>query len=475
MIPLRVDAQELPDFNITAEKQYSVAVFPQSIPIYLTKNIPPQMNPDVSVIRRALTDQIKAHPYLNLISFNEIDEKYKTADMRSSEAVMQAEIDMNYARNFISGMNYASAIDILQRVIQNYKKSQFQYYQPNVVAQAYQQLAYALISQYEEDPEKYYDLMHAARQAFVELIRLAPYLVMLEGRQSPERVARYDEALDIFLGNKAYRQTDPKEAASLARKIGADILLMPRLVQLGDGNFNLEMDVFNARTQSMDTIESYVALDLATSESVGENAAQMMSRIFDCLYVPLDAPPPETHPGNQFYAELGFSYSAFLKHPTAEILPNMGGHVFVSYLIERYLFVRMGFEVLAVVSDSSRELYDSFQVYQIPVQFGLLKIWDWFGLYVAIGASFSFSSPFAIARSTICKTFGRDDIECNNGVDESDAAFALQVDALTGMKFGKPPFYFVLEGTAALTAYPMLDNKSFRFPVGLRSGIEYWF
>ena len=67
MMPLRVDAQELPDFNITAEKQYSVAVFPQSIPIYLTKNIPPQMNPDVSVIRRALTDQIKAHPYLNLI------------------------------------------------------------------------------------------------------------------------------------------------------------------------------------------------------------------------------------------------------------------------------------------------------------------------------------------------------------------------------------------------------------------------
>ncbi|MBO4350042.1 MAG: hypothetical protein J6A01_03725 [Proteobacteria bacterium] len=229
-MPLDVSAQGLPHFNITPDKMYSVAIFPQSIPIYLTKDIPPKVNIDVSVVKKVLSEQIKGHPYLNLITFDEIEKSFKTSDLLHTEAFMQAEIDMNYAQTFISGMNYMAAIEILQRVTENYKKSLVPYYRPSTVAQAYQQLAYALISQYEEDPDEYQPLIHSARLAFIELIRLAPYLVMLEGRQSHERVVRYDEALDLFLNNEAYRQTVPKDADALARKIGADIILMLRLV-----------------------------------------------------------------------------------------------------------------------------------------------------------------------------------------------------------------------------------------------------
>ena len=476
-MPLDVSAQGLPHFNITPDKMYSVAIFPQSIPIYLTKDIPPKVNIDVSVVKKVLSEQIKGHPYLNLITFDEIEKSFKTSDLLHTEAFMQAEIDMNYAQTFISGMNYMAAIEILQRVTENYKKSLVPYYRPSTVAQAYQQLAYALISQYEEDPDEYQPLIHSARLAFIELIRLAPYLVMLEGRQSHERVVRYDEALDLFLNNEAYRQTVPKDADALARKIGADIILMLRLVQLNDGNFNLEIDEYHAKTQKIYYHQKTIDFnDNITSEEVGADAAYLMSKSYDCLNVPLDVPPPEKKWEGQFFAELGYSYSAYLGFPTEQILPNMGGHLLVSYLIDPYIFVRAGFEILAVISDSSRELYDTFQVYQIPVDVGMIKFWNWFGLYFAVGTTFSFSTSFAIAHSTICKTFGRDDLECSDGdVVVTDSSFALNIDAQLGMKFGRNPFYFVIEGTASLTAYPMLDEKSFRFPIGLRTGIEYWF
>ena len=470
-------AEGLPDLNITPDKQYSVAIFPQSIPIYLTKEVPPSAHIDVTVVKKALADQIKGHPYLNLISFDEIEKSFKSADILHTEAFMQAEIDMNYAQTFISGMNYMAAIDILQRVTENYKKSLIQYYRPSTVAQAYQQLAYALISQYEENPDEFQHLIHTARLAFVELIRLAPYLVMLEGRQSHERVVRYDEALDLFLKNDAYRQTAPKDADALARKIGADIILMVRLVQLNDGSFNLEIDEYHAKTQKIEYHQKLINFDEnVTSEKVGSDATYLMSNSYDCLNVPLDVPPPEKQWESRFLAELGYSYSAYLGFPTEQVLPNMGGHLFITYLMDPYVFLRAGFEVLAVISDSSRELYDTFQVYQFPMDVGMIKFWDWFGLYFAVGLTFSFSTSFAIAHSTICKTFGRGDIECTkDDVTITDAGFALNIDALLGMKFGVEPFYFVLEGTASLTAYPMLDENSFRFPVGLRAGLEYWF
>ena len=477
-LPLDTSAQGLPDLNITPDKMYSVAIFPQSIPIYLTKDIPPKVNIDVSVVKKALSEQIKGHPYLNLISFDEIEKSFKTSDILHTEAFMQAEIDMNYAQTFISGMNYMAAIDILQRVTENYKKSLVQYYRPSTVAQAYQQLAYALISQYEENPDEFQTLIHSARLAFVELIRLAPYLVMLEGRQAHERVVRYDEALELFLNNDAYRQTAPKDADALARKIGADIILMVRLVQQNDGNFNLEIDEYHAKTQKIEYHQKTIDFNdhNMTSEKVGMDAAWLMSRSYDCLDVPLDPPPPEKQWRGRFFAELGFSYSSYLGFPTEQILPNLGGHLLVSYLIDPYVFVRAGFEALAVISDSSRELYDTFQVYQFPIHVGMIKFWNWFGLFFAVGVSFSFSTPFAIAHSTICKTFGRDDLECGVGdVAVTDSGFALSIDTLLGMKFGLDPFYFTVEGTANLTAYPMLDEKSFRFPVGLRAGIEYWF
>ncbi len=478
-----VQAEVLPDVQVTEDQDYSIAFFPQPIPIYLQKNLPPKANIDVSVLRKNLIAQAEHHPYLRVISASDIEAAFNHAELRQTDAFMQAEIDIGYAHNFMENMNYASAIELLRRAIDNYQKSFTQYYRQKQVAQAWQMLAYALIAQYQENsdedvPDEPSDnKAQPARLAFVELIRLAPYLTMLEGRQSPERVRLYDEALELFLSNELYRQTSKKDATALAHKIGADILVIPRIVQDSSGNLFLEIDTWNAVDEQMQYLKQELTFPETSQEQyVADTASLMLSNTYDCLKVETaiveDEPLNKAH---RFALEVGATYASHVRHPTEDFLNNIGGHISLSYMFDSHFFIRVQGEILTILQDKAHELYDNFEIYQIPVFLGLAQDWQWIRIYLMLGLDFSFSTPYTISKSTTCKTFGTNDIECDpKDVTTNHDPFAMLIDFVIGLSFGKDPFYVIMEGTASVTTWPS-DGNYFKHMMGARLGIQYWF
>ncbi len=478
MYPAQGFADELPDIVVPQEQRFNVAFIQRSIPIYLYKDVPPVANVDVSALREAIIAHARSNPYLRVIPASEIDSSFRNSDLSQTDAFMQAEIDMGYARNFMDNQNNQSAIELTRRVIENYSKSLMQFYQPKSVSQAYQLLAYALIAQYQEDVEKNYEVLHPARLAFLEMIRLTPYLMMLEGRQSPERVAIYDEALELFLSNEAYRQTDQKDASMLAHKLHADILILARIVEDKSGELYLELDEYNVQHHEM--IYHRQKIDISSHEqmntAVADTATMILSRSYSCLKVKEETPVIQSARANRVFLDAGAGYSVFIKYPTSDVIHNVGGYVFVSYLFDEHFFVRVGAEIQGVLQDVAHELYDPFEMYQFPFMVGISQDWTWARIYLATGLDLGFTSSYTIVKSTVCKTFGTDDIECSKSdVTKNRTPFSLFVDFALGAAFGRDPFYVSLEGVISVTAYLSGNSRAFKHPAGLRLGLEYWF
>lgn len=472
-----VYGEPLPDIVVREESRFNVAVISKSIPIYLYKNIPPQANVDVSRLKSALLNQIDHHPYLRLIDQDAMNEAFKGIELKQTDVYMQAEIDMGYARSFMDNMIFSSAIDILKRVIDNYQKSLARYIQPKNVIQAYQQFAYALIGKYQENPEEGLDNLHPARLAFLELFRLAPYLSMIEGRQSKDRVALYNEALELFLSNEFYRQVPREDAVRLAYHLDAEILLFPRIIQDKEGGVWIEIDVFMAREKSLKTLRKKLEFEenIAPDVVVSDDATWLLSNIYDCLIVARDEEAPKNRLRHHFSMTVGMTYSSHLRHPTDDFLNNVGGYVFFSFMFDEHFFFRLGSEIQEVLQDKSHDLYDSFEIYHFPIMIGILKEWDWFRLYAALGLDFGFSSTFITTTSISCKTFGLDDVECSQSdVSKWRDPFSLTFDVVLGVSLGRDPFYFNLEGFANPTLYPT-EDKQFRHLIGMRMGVQYWF
>lgn len=474
-----VYAEQLPSIEADAEQKRKIAILPQSVPIYFYKDVPFSANIDVMAMRRALNRHAQTHPYLEVISAADIEAAWRNADLHQTDAAMQAEIDMGYAQTFMANMNFSAAMNLLRRVIENYQKGLVQFYRQSAVAQAWQQLAYAYIAQYQESPETRLDLLHPARQAFIELIRLAPHITMLEGRQSPERVALYDEALELFLGSSAYRQTQQNDAAVLANRLGVDILLLARVVQNRQGQLMLEIDEYQADSRKMQYHS--IALTLPDdmnrhTQAAVDTATLLLNRIYSCLkVVPEIVDETKDEKRHKYALEIGGVYNVFAQHPTNQASHGIGGHISFMYMFDAHFFIRAGIEIIEMMQDKAHELYKGFEIYQFPVVAGISKQWDWFRLYGGIGLNFSFSAPHIIVKSTACKTFGLDDIECRpEDVTKNQDPFSLQVAFVMGVNMGAKSFYASIEGVGYVTAYPT-ENKAFKHPLGFRLALQYWF
>lgn len=471
-------AEEFPNIEVDAIQKRKIAILPQSVPIYLYKDVPFHADIDVMALRRALNRHARMHPYLEVLSAAEIESVWQNGDLSQTDAAMQAEIDMGYAQTFMANMNFPSAVNVLRRVIENYRKSLVTFYKQAEVAQAWQLLAYAYIAQYQENPETMLELLHPARQAFIELIRLAPHLTMLEGRQSPERVALYDEALELFLGNSAYRQTQQNDAAALAHRLGTDIVLLARIVQTRQGDLFLEIDEYQtaARQIQYHSIKLDLPSDIsAHSQVVADTAMILVNQIYDCLKVEPESKDDAEAEKQKFALEFGAVYTVFAEHPTNNALHGLGGHISFLYMFDEHFYIRAGAEIIETMQDKAHELYEGFEIYQFPVIAGISKQWHWFRLYGGLGLNFSFFASHIIVKSTTCKTFGLDDIECKPGdVMQNQDPFSLQVAFVLGVNMGVKSFYVSIEGVGHVTAYPT-ENKAFKHPIGARLALLYWF
>ena len=207
--------------DASAQQSYSIVFIQRNIPTYLHKDVPLQNVVDVSQFRRDIIRQAQHHPYLEVIP-DETVETSLQASYGIQEVNTRAEIDITYADNLMDIPDYVSATTLLLRTTQDITQSQLAQIRPQLAARAWQRLAYAYISQIAESEVEPEGLRRLARLAFVELIRLAPHLTMVEGRQSPDRVAIYDEALSDFLSTPSLRQVPLRDAAALAPRLHAD-------------------------------------------------------------------------------------------------------------------------------------------------------------------------------------------------------------------------------------------------------------
>lgn len=458
-----------------------IAILPKSIPVYLYKNTKLNAQIDPTQLKTDLYTHIAAQHCFAAIDDAQIDKLWAKADLSLTDAFMQAELDMAYAQTSMADMDYSSAIKILKRIIENYQKSHASIHHPLQLSKAWQQLAYAYIAQYQEAQDSSLDMLPHARHAFIELIRLAPSLTMLEGRQSKERVTLYDESLELFMSNPAYRQTTTKDAQNLAQNLQADTLLFTRIVQNKLGAISLEIDAYHAKTGEFQYHNIPLNLpespDLHTQTAANEAIQQLE---LTCTQSPkpdaeanAEADIPKTT--YKFAIEFGALYTTFLAHPTRKKLHGLGGHLSFLYMFDEHFFIRANAEIIEILQDKAHELHKSFEIYQFPILLGISKQWQIVRIYGALGLNFSFFTPHIIVHSTTCKTFGLDDIECHpDDVTRNQDPFSLQVAFAFGINIGAKSFYATLEALGYVTAYP-IENRAFKHPLGARIALQYWF
>lgn len=471
-------AQFYPEIEVAPSQLKRIAFFPKTIPIYLYKDIKLKANYDVIQLRHDMIKHAQRHPYLEVVSSREIEKQFKEAPFEDIDFYRQAQSDMGFARNFMSNFNYESAILMLNRVIENYKRGFVGYYDAASVAQAYQLLAYAYIARYQEqsaeDGGEELSNIHPARLAFMELIRWAPYLTMLTGRQSALRVELYDQALASFLETDGYRQTPEKTALALAHKLSLDVVVMTRVIQDRLGGLYLELDIYDASRQRM--TREHLPLDV--SGDVQEQARDFIdtaTAALDRAYGCLEPSMTDMSFHDIFYMDAGFLYHSYITYPTTRFPDGYGFYLGLTWQFKKYFFSRIQFEFSLLLKDESRTLYDHFEIYRIPLLVGFTYQWRWLRPYVALGLDLSFSAPYKIVSSLPCKTFGLSDIEClSEDVKVYRDVFATNLMFLFGLALGKAPFGVVLEFFIDATVYPT-EPQLFKYPMGGHVGFQYQF
>ena len=473
-------AAPLPEIQDSIEETHTIAFLP-GIPIYMYKDVPMQVSIDTVELQNDIMAHAAAHPYLKVLSERDIRRAFQPDDYASNDVYSQAEIDLGYAETQMSGMNYDTAISLLQRVIQNELKALLNYYQPSAVARAYQMLAYAYVAKYQEDAENSSNHRHSAKLAFMEFIRLAPHIMMLTGRQSPDRVSIYDEALELFLSNDSYRQMPQRDAMALAHRLHADSVISMRIVQNTSGEQILEIDHYNAKKRTMSNdklpLSQIRTLDPdSLAQSVSNTATAYFSNLYACLdFKPYQPKTTTDIPFHRFLLDIEATYTFFIRHPTSNMLHGFGANINFAAMLNQNFFVRIGGEFISMFPDDDHELYESFRIYRFPVYFGIARTWKYLRPYLGAGLEFSFSSKYTITSSVICKTFGTSDIECNAGdVKTNSEPYALGIPFVFGLNAGYDPFYITVEGSFAPTVYPVKSN-AFRHPLSFRLGVQYRF
>ncbi len=468
--PNKLEAQGLPEIEAAPSQKKTIAFLPHALPIYHYKDVVLKGEYDVLAIKRALIRNAQSNPYLNVLSSKEIEEAFLNSDPEALEAGAQAEADMSFVHNFMATLNYESAIVMLRRIIDNYDKSLYAYYKPHNVALAYQQLAYAYIFRHEEsdenDPQAAADLLHSGRLAFLELIRAAPYLTMLEGRQSALRVMLYDQALQLFLENAVYRQTPVGAATALSHRLNADYLVFVRIAQMRDGALKLELDMYSAQTQTFE----YASIDLtpeATAEAQTRRFIDEATYILDAFYACANI-TPKIKARKKFAFRGGFLLSSHILHPTRDPAIGYGASIDFAYHFHRLFYAKFGFHFVSLIHDKARTLNDNFEIYRLPIVAGFNYEYKHIKPYIGIGIDLSFSSHYTIAQSATCKVFGVNDRECNpDDIAKYDDVFALNLTAQGGISFlfDPLPLAITLELFIDVTAYPT-EKSIFRYPFG---------
>ena len=468
------------DGNDSINTHKTIAIFPRTIPIYLSPEAERSRDIDVGSIRRALIEHIKTYPILSVPQDTQLKEVFEQSNVEIKDALVQAEIDMAYAEVYVGSLNFGTALQTLDRVLRNYREALAQYFEPQMVSRAHQIYASTMLAQMRESDAPASEYMHQVRRAFIEMIRLTPHIVLLEGRQPKERVQLYNIARELFLNHAVYRQTPVEDARQLSGRLSLDYILFVRIVQRSDGSFFVEVDFYDDENDRM----SFESIDIPdndlTPATDGYSAfVENISSRMDAYYEAIKLPEPESSAFSgqtgRFYLEVGSTYFFFARYMTPTPIHTLGGTVKVSFMFNEHFFVQGGFFLAGAFQDAAHHLYDTFMIARVQGNFGLSADFDWIRPFVVAGFEYAYLSPYAVTSSIICKTFGSEDIECLDGdIRYNNKSSLFGFDVALGINVGKDPFFLVIESFLTLYVAP-ISGELLRLPIGATLSLQYRF
>lgn len=481
LVSKTLHAESFYDIEVSDDKKLNIAFFPMNIPIYLYDgtSLGSAQDIDTAAFRQSILAHASSHPYLHAITRKDLVRMYREAELEEVDSYAQAKIDIGYAETHLSNMNYALAVSLLERVNRNYNEVLAQYLDPNAVAHAQRLLAYAYLSKIREEAQELssIDFFHPARLAFMESIRLAPHITLLEGRQPPDRIAVYNEAKKLFLDSDVYRQVQVSDAARLAKRLNSQLVVFMRIVQDIEGQLSLEFDYYDALKKEM-TKQKILMDSSIPAEQFQAHAVDLASAFLESQYICIDiAPNKEVKRGEsgRFYFDFGASYFTYLKYPTQGRVHSVGGSFKLTYMFNENFFIHGGMDVGSVLQDSAKDLYAPFEYVRFYINLGISRNFKWIRPYISAGLEIGYTSAYSITKSLTCKTFGENDIEClKSDIIRNNDPVVFGFDFIWGINIGRDSFQFVLEGTISAYVYPLIQSM-FSFPVGLRMGIQYRF
>ncbi|MFA5623473.1 MAG: hypothetical protein WC966_00235 [Bradymonadales bacterium] len=461
------------------EQELTVAIVPNTVSLYLYPDTTLHFDIDTAELRQAMQNFVVNYPYTKLLTHKELVKKLQVESPARASAYGQSLIDIGYARTHLSNFSIEPAISLLSRIIDNHQVALTYAYAPLALAEAYQYLGYALLDKVANEPELEATLREEIRSSFLEMVRLAPHVVLRSGRQPEERVVVYNEARHLFLQNSAIRKTGEDLAQRIADALKVDVLLFPRVVQNAEGKLFLEIDLFEAKSQSL---QSYsIKLDApANNKDYKQYFIQQLQSLLAEAFLCLEPHQVKVDDGyksqaNRFYLELGYAQQWFFEYPTSSIFTNIGASIKLTYMFNDNVFLLGNFSITHSLQDKSKDLITTFNHLRFIISSGISRQFRYARPFLGFGLELAYTTPFKTSKSEICKAFGINDWEClDSEVRRHDIGAEGGFNILLGTDIGAEHFFLVLE--FMLSAYVLpVEGKVLNFAAAYRLALQYRF
>lgn len=291
------------------------------------------------------------------------------------------------------------AIQQLENALEKFDRIDYQYIDPERVAEVAMYLALSYLNQGD----------NAARPLALmkRMIRLDPDRVLRKGFY-PTKIANfYASARQDALDRLQSDGPTQKRARKLAELMGAELVVFGTVVPRGDGAHQAKVFVYSVPDEQFVEPES-VGISEPTPAGFGDAGNRLISRITPCLYQETDTGGSETiveSPGQgPLSIQLNFVYASFLTYPDDRIqrpFGNLGLSLDAHLALTEEFALRIGLGVMRSLLDYGGRLVEHARTIRGQIGPDLGIGIGRFDLGLSVGLETADISPFAYCKAPV--------------------------------------------------------------------------
>ena len=364
------------------------------------------------------------------------------------------------------------AIRQLENAIEKYGSIDYQYVDPERVAEVAMYLALSYLNQGD----------NAARPLALmkRMIRLDPDRVLRKGFY-PDKIANFYASARQDALRRLQREGPPAERArALAELMEADLVVFGTVVPRGDGRHQARLFVYSVPDEGFVEPET-VGIGAETAEAFRGAGNRLMSRVTPCVYEPTDTGDSETIVDSQgegpLSIQLNFTYASFLRYPESISKPfgNIGLSMDTHLLLTEEFGLRFGIGVMRSLRDYSGRIVEHLNTVRAQVGPDLAVDIGQFNVGLSVGLEGANISPFVV-----CKELNEPAQEtgCPNESDREtydDLAFLLGANVRPRLRMRLFDTFDVTTGAGYTFYFVPFTGQPLNSPVSGHVGIQYRF